>query len=139
MDKGEFLSKLERLYPSRFNVKSEAIRAEIIKEYSDIFLTPYRIDYDKLWGIIRDEYEYNVTPSTSYIKKQLPNCRLLERDINDLENTKSVYVKFPWLFPNYPYDFVVEKHQTEKTVLLDKLPKNWHWNSTLNKPEPNEE
>jgi hypothetical protein len=138
MDKGEFLSKLERLYPSRFNVKNEEIRAEIIREYADALTTPYRVDFDALWSIIRDEYDYATTPSTSYLKKHLPHCRLYEREITDLENAKSVWVKFPWLFPNVAYDFVVEKHQTEKHVLLDKLPNNWHWNSTLNKPERDE-
>lgn len=137
MDKGEFLSKLERLYPSRFNVKSDEVRLELIREYADTLTTSYRIDFDKLWDIIRDEYEYATTPPTSYLKKHLLKCKMVERDIDDLEDTKTVKVKFPWGL-DYEYEFVVQKNQTEKDVLKRYLPKNWHWNFTLDKPEKNE-
>ena len=137
MDKGEFLSKLERLYPSRFNVKSDEVRRELLKEYADTLTTSYRLDYDALWEIIRDEYEYATTPPTSYLKKQLLRCKMVEKDIDDLDDTKTITVVFSWA-GSYPYEFVVQKHQTEKDVLRRYMPKNWHWNSSLDKPEKNE-
>ena len=137
MDKGEFLAKLERLYPSRFNIKSDEIRCEIINEYADVLTGTYRIDYDKMWEILRDEYDFSTTPPTSFFKKNLPRCRMREIDVNELENTKSIWVKFPWA-GDMPYRFEVQKNQTEKDVLKAYLPKNWHWNFTLDKPEKNE-
>ena len=137
MDKNEFLKKLERLYPSRFNVKSDEVRLELIREYADTLTTSYRIDFDKLWGIIRDEYEYATTPPTSYLKKQLLRCKMVEKDINEFENTKTEYITFDWA-GNIPYEFELKPNETKKDALKTYLPKNWHWNFTLDKPEKNE-
>ena len=137
MDKGEFLSKLERLYPSRFNVKNDEIRAEIVNEYADVLMDNYRIDYSKMWEILRDEYDFSTTPTTSYFKKILPRCRMTEKDISEFENTKTVWIIFPWA-GNMPYEYELKPHEKEKDVLRAYLPKNWHWNFTLDKPEPNE-
>ena len=137
MDKGDFLYKLERLYPSRFNVKSDDIRTEIIGEYADVLTPKYQVDFDKLWQILRNEYEFSTTPPTSFFAKNLPRCRMREMDINEIQNTKTIKVKFPWGF-DYEYEFEVQKNQTETDILKAYLPKNWHWNFTLNKPEKNE-
>ena len=137
MDKGEFLCKLERIYPSRFNVKSDETKKELLQEYADVLTDNYRIDYNKMWEILRDEYDFSTTPPTSFFKKNLPRCRMRELNINELENTKSIWVKFPWA-GDMSYQFEVQKNQTEKDVLRSYLPKNWHWNFTLDRPEPNE-
>lgn len=137
MDKHEFLKKLERLYPSRFNVKDDSIKAEIISEYSDVLTANYRVDYQKMWEILRDEYDFSTTPPTSFFNKNLPRCRMRELEINEIDNTKSIWVKFPWA-GDMPYQFEVQKNQTEADILRRYLPKNWHWNYTLNKPERNE-
>jgi len=137
MDKNEFLKKLERLYPSRFNVRDDEIKAELIKEYADVLTANYRIDYQKMWEILRDEYEFSTTPPTSFFKKNLPRCRMHELEINEIDNTKSIWVKFPWQ-GEMPYEYEVKLNENENDVLKSRLPKNWHWNFTLNKPERNE-
>lgn len=136
MDKGEFLSKLERLYPSRFNVKSDEIRTELINEYADVFNIRHAdIDYDLMWKILRDEYDYTTTPPTNFFSKNLHRCVLVKKGIDtSLNDTKTVKVTFPWQ-NGYEYEFVVQKHQTEKDVLKAYMPKNWRWNYTLNAPE----
>jgi len=136
MNKFEFIDKLVRLYPSRFKVSDKNLHNEIVQEYYEILKVNFEVDYDLLWKTIREEYEYDKTPPCKWIKDRLVSCRLIEKDVCNLENTKTIWVKFPWLYPDMPYAVTVEKHQTETDVLKANMPSGWQWNYTLNRPEP---
>ena len=136
MNKFEFIDKLERMYPSRFKTSDRSLHNEIVEEYYEVLKVNFEIDYDLLWKKIREEYEFATTPTCKWIKDRLVSCRLIERDVCDSDNTKTIWVKFPWMFPDMEYSFVVEKHQNENDVLRAYMPKNWTWNYTLNRPEP---
>lgn len=94
MDKQEFISKLMVMYPSQF---AGSACDDWVKEYEIALTAPYQISYDKMWDLIRDEWQYSTTPKPSWFKENLPRCKEYDNPIFDryvdikLEDCNDIY------------------------------------------------
>ena len=131
MNREAFIEKILTLYSNAFTEKNKQAWWDDYKRV----LPEFGVDYDKLDEFRVRNYDKSMPPKPAFFIQYIPMCRT--SNIDDLDDTKTITVIFPWA-GSYPYEFVVQKHQTEKDVLRRYMPKNWHWNFTLNKPEPNE-
>ena len=85
LTRGDFISKLTRIYPSAFRNKDTC--SEIMQEYRDVLIAPFEIDFNKLWELIRQEWSYPKTPDTAWLYERLPKCKFYysyaQKDVED--------------------------------------------------------
>ena len=78
MDKQEFITKLMTMYPSQF---AGSTCDDWVKEYELVLNAPFQISYDKLWNLIRSEWQFSTTPKPSWLKEQLSKCKLFANPV----------------------------------------------------------